>query len=259
MAYEFIKLETNNAVGWFRFNRPPVNAVHVEMLDEMIAAFTALEADPAVRVIVIASALERYFNAGADVALLKAIADDGMRGWVQKTHTLARVVRAATKPVLAAINGVAVGGGLEMSLHADLRFAAEDARLGQPEINIAFIPPVAGTQGLVRLVGRSNAFRILYGGELIPSTDALQMGLVDFVMPNEQLETDVQAYGEMLASKPANALDAIRRCLIDGGGDTFDAGLEVERHQAESLAEHPNFREGVNAFLEKRSPSWRRN
>lgn len=254
MTYKFIDLELKGAVGWFRFNRPPVNAVHAEMLDEMIAAFGDLAANRSVRVIVIASALDRYFNADADVAIFKG--SIGMRDWVLKTHSLARAVRAAAKPVLAAINGIAVGGGLEMALHADLRFAAEGARLGQPEINIAFIPPVAGTQGLVRLIGRSNAFRILYDGELVSAAEALQMGLVDFVSPAAQLAQDVQAYADMLVEKPANTLAAIRRCLVDGGGETFASGLEIERQQAETLAGHANFEEGVSAFLEKRQPNW---
>ena len=166
MPFEFIDLEIKEAVGWFRFNRPPVNAINREMLSEMIAGIETLDADPEAKVIVIASALDRYFNAGADIEAFKTAGSAGMRDWLDQTYTLARIVRAASKPVLVAINGVAVGGGLEMSLHADLRFAADDARLGQPEINIALIPPVAGTQGLVRLVGRSNTFKILYGGEL---------------------------------------------------------------------------------------------
>ena len=158
--------------------------------------------------------------------------------------------------MLAAINGVAVGGGLEMALHADLRFAADNARLGQPEVNIGFIPPVAGTQGLVRLLGRSLAFRVLYGGELIDAAMALEIGLVDVVTAPEELEHDVQAYGEMLAGKPANTLASIRRCLIEGGTRDFDAGLEIERDEAIALAKHANFAEGVAAFLEKRKAKW---
>lgn len=257
MAHAFIELDVQQAVGWFRFNRPPVNAVDWQMLAEMHAAFQVLAARPDVRVIVIASALERFFSAGADIAAFRDTAAGAMRDWIAQTHALARAVRAADKPVLAAINGVAVGGGLEMSLHADLRFAAADARLGQPEVKIAFIPPVAGTQALVRLVGRSAAFRMLYDGNLISAEKALAIGLVDEVVAPKALEGQVQAYAESLAARPANALAAIRRCLIDGGGGSFEDGLAVEAAQANALAGHPNFREGVSAFLEKRPPVWR--
>lgn len=256
MAYDYIALEARGPVGWYRLNRPPVNAVHWDMLREMNLAFDELLARDDIRVVVIASALEKYFNAGADMAAFKESLKDGMTGWIDLTHGLARRVRTADKPVLAAINGVAVGGGLEMSLHADLRFAAENARLGQPEVNIAFIPPVAGTQALVRLVGRSQAFRILYGGELMDAAEAQRIGLVDFVMPPDTLEDTVQTYGEMLATKPANALTAIRRCLIDGADETFENAMAIERAEAEALAEHGNFAEGVSAFLEKRTPNW---
>jgi enoyl-CoA hydratase/carnithine racemase len=256
MYFEFIDLERVGPVGWFRFNRGPVNAVHWPMLDQLEPAFAALRDDPDVRVIVIASALERHFNSGADISIFEGVDGARMAQWVATSHGIASAVRNSPKPVLAAINGVAVGGGLEMTLHADLRFAAADARLGQPEVNIGFIPPVAGTQGLVRLIGRSNAFKTLYGGELVDATRALDMGLVDFVVQSDRLAGEVQAYGEMLASKPANTLASIRRCLIEGGGRDFDAGLEIERAEAIALADHANFAEGVAAFLAKRKAEW---
>lgn len=256
MTFEFVHLDRNGPVGWLRYNKPRVNAVHWPMLDELEPAFAELHDDADVRVIVIASALERYFSSGADLKMFKGIDGVRMAEWVATCHGIAQAVRGAQKPVLAAINGIAVGGGLEISLHADLRFAASDARLGQPEIKIGFIPPVAGTQGLVRLVGRSNAFRLLYGGELIDAAEALRIGLVDVVTEPDRLAEEVQAYGEVLASKPANALAAIRRCLVDGGARDFEAGLEIEGRQAVVLADHPNFAEGVAAFLEKRKPKW---
>lgn len=256
MSFEFIDLDVRGPVGWYRFNRPPRNAVHWEMLDEMISAFETLLDDSNVRVIVIASAVEGYFSTGADISAFRETGAERMPEWVAATHRLARTVRDAVKPVLAAIEGVAVGGGLEMTLHADLRFAARDARLGQPEINIGFIPPVAGTQGLVRLVGRSNAFRMLYGGELMDAEAAQAIGLVDIVTAPGALVDEVQAYGETLARKPANTLTAIRRCLIDGGSQAFEEGLAIERTEAIALARHPNFTEGVNSFLEKRAPNW---
>ncbi len=257
MGFEFIELERKGPVGWFNFNRAPVNAVHWPMLDELEPAFTELHEDPSIRVIVIASAMERYFSSGADLAAFKGIEGARMGDWVATSHSLARCLRGSAKPVLAAINGIAVGGGLEMALHADLRFAASDARLGQPEVNIGFIPPVGGTQGLVRLVGRSNAFRVLYEGALMDAEQARAIGLVDMVVVPDVLAAEVQAYGEMLAQKPANTLASIRRCLIDGGGRDFDAGLEVERTEAIALADHGNFAEGVGAFLEKRKPEWK--
>lgn len=256
MTFKFIDLEVRNGVGWYRFNRAPRNSIHWQMLHELAPAFEALQAPPEVKVVVLASALDGYFSTGADIAAFNDANSTEMAKWVRETHRLAQSLRAAENPVLAAINGVAVGGGLEMALHADLRFVAEDARLGQPEINIGFIPPVAGTQTLVRLVGRSQAFRLLYGGEIIDARRAQEIGLADFVAAPGDLENEVQAYGEMLASRPGNAMSAIRRCLVDGGAVSFEDGMEIEKTQALALAGHANFHEGVAAFVEKRKPEW---
>src|SRR6266545_1426061 len=119
--------------------------------------------------------------------------------------TMLREIPAAPKPLLGAIHGTAVGGGLEIVLHCDLRFAAADARLGQPEINIGFIPPVGTTRSLSTLLGRSRALRFLYEGTLVSAEEAREMGLVDFVVPPERLRHEVQAYGAALACKPAQA------------------------------------------------------
>lgn len=256
MAFKHIELEVTGSVGWYRFNRAPRNSVDWDMLYELTPAFEVLLAREDVKVIILASSIKAYFSTGADLSAFKGADGDAMKKWVKETHKLALLLRSSVKPVLSAISGVAVGGGLEMTLHTDLRFCANDARLGQPEVNIAFIPPVAGTQGLVRLVGRSQAFKILYGGETMSANEALEIGLVDFVVPPDQLERQVQSYGEMLAGKPSNALSAIRRCLVDGGSMSFDGGLEVESVQAMALADHVNFQEGISAFLGKRGPKW---
>lgn len=257
MEFQHIELEHRGPVGWLRFARAPVNAFHWPMLREVVPALDALRNSDDIRVVVLASAVERYFSSGADLATFKDMDAQGMDAWVTATHGVVRALRAGPKPVLAAVNGVAVGGGFEMALHADLRFAAADARIGQPEINIAFIPPVGATQALVRLVGRPRAFRILYEGDLMDAETAREMGLIDFVVEAGRLESDVQAYAERLATRPANTLAAIRRCLIDGGSVDFEAGLAIEHAQAVDLAGHTNFAEGVAAFLEKRKPQWR--
>ena len=256
MAFDHLRVTVEDRIGWLEYNRPPVNAFTVEMVREVSAALEQLLADPRVRVLVLASAVENYFSAGADLTVFDGIGEAGMRAWVEDVHGIVRKMRAADKPLLAAINGTAVGGGLEMTLHCDVRFAAADARLGQPEINIAFIPPIGATQALARLIGRPRAIRYLYEGRLLPAAEALEIGLVDIVVPPDKLRAEVRAYALDLAAKPAGALAAIRRTITEGGGKTFDAGLAMEAAAVVALAAHPEFTEGVRAFLENRKPDW---
>jgi enoyl-CoA hydratase len=254
----FVRTSTVRHVGWIDFNRLPVNAFNRQMVDETHDALAAALADRAVRVIVLGSAIDGYFSAGADLKVFKGMAGEGMRDWALRTHDIVRLMRSSPKPLLAAIRGTAVGGGLEMTLHCDLRFAAADAKLGQPEIRIGFIPPIATTQALVRLIGRPRAIRYLYDGSLIPAEEARQWGLVDELVAPQELRARVQAYGEELAAKSPAALAAIRRTVTLGGGMSFDEGLAHELEAVVALADGPDFAEGVEAFLAKRPPAWRR-
>lgn len=256
MTTGFIKKRVAGSVGWLEFDRPPVNAFDWAMLRDVAPAFDALHAARDVRVIVFAAAHPKYFSSGADLGVFAKIDGAGMREWVDLCHGVVRRMRASNKPILAAINGVAVGGGLEMTLHADIRFAAADAKLGQPEIRIGMIPPVGATQALARLLGRARAIRMLYEGDTMSAAEAHRIGLVDIVVPPAELRSAVQDYAEKLAAKPALALAAIRRSITEGGGTRFDEGLQIERDWAERLAESADFREGVAAFLEKRAPKW---
>lgn len=253
----FIRSSVDRNVGWLEFNRPPVNAFTREMVDETHDALVAALGDPDVRVLVLASAVPRYFSAGADLHVFKGIGQDGMRRWAERCHEIVRLLRGSPKPLLAAINGTAVGGGLEMALHCDLRFAATDARLGQPEINIGFIPPIATTQALARLIGRPRAIRYLYEGGLVAATEALKWGLLDELVEPAALGAHVQAYAETLAAKSPAALAAIRRTVTLGGGMTFEDGMALELDTVVQLAGTPDFAEGVDAFLAKRPPMWR--
>lgn len=251
-----IRSRVDRHVGWLEFNRPPVNAFTREMVDETHDAVAAALSDPAVRVLVLASALPRYFSAGADLHVFKGIGQDGMRRWAERCHEIVRLLRGSPKPLLAAIHGTAVGGGLEMTLHCDLRFAATDAKLGQPEINIGFIPPIATTQALARLIGRPRAMRYLYEGGLVPAAEALNWGLVDELVEPEGLRAYVQGYAESLAAKSPAALAAIRRTVTLGGGMTFEDGMAYELKTVVELAATDDFAEGVDAFLAKRPPVW---
>jgi enoyl-CoA hydratase/carnithine racemase len=249
---QFIATNVADGIGWLEFNRPPVNAFHWEMIRELAPAFDALHADPAVRVIVFASAVPRYFSSGADLNAFATITPERMREWVTILHALVGRMRRSDKPLLAAINGVAVGGGLEMTLHCDLRFAAADARIGQPEIAIGMIPPVGATQALARLLGRPAAIRYLYEGQLHSADEAKVLGVIDEVVPADRLREAVAAYAATLIAKPAPTLAAIRRTITEGGGMSFDQGLAIELDWAVRLAGTAEFRDGVRAFLEKR-------
>ncbi|HYX04116.1 MAG TPA: enoyl-CoA hydratase/isomerase family protein [Reyranella sp.] len=252
-----VRFTNENHVGWLEFNRPPVNAFTREMVDEVHDTLAATLADPAVRVLALASAVEHYFSAGADLNVFKGMTGEGMRAWANRCHDIVRLLRGSPKPLLAAINGTAVGGGLEMTLHCDLRFAASDARLGQPEINIGFIPPIATTQALARLIGRPRAIRYLYDGKLISAEEAHDWGLIDELVDPASLHERVQAYAEQLATKSPSALAAIRRTVTLGGGLSFEGGMKCELETVVALADTPDFAEGVDAFLAKRPPMWR--
>lgn len=256
MAYECIRLSTHAQVAWLDYARSPVNAFTRQMVDKVRDAIGAALADRDARVLVLGSAVPGYFSAGADLRAFEGMKAPQMRAWAQTTHEIARLLRASPKPLLAAIHGVAVGGGLEMALHCDLRFAAADARFGQPEINIGFIPPIATTQALARLIGRPRAIRYLYEGAMIESAQALSWGLVDELVAPDALRAHVQAYAETLAAKPAAALAAIRRTITLGGGMSFEEGMALELETASALADTADFAEGVSAFLSKRKPVW---
>jgi enoyl-CoA hydratase len=147
---------------------------------------------------------------------------------------------------------------VEITLHCDLRFAAPDARLGQPEIRIGFIPPIATTQALAHLIGRARAIRYLYEGRMVSAEEARSWGLVDELVAPEELRARVQAYGEELAAKSPAALAAIRRTVTLGGGMSFEEGMAYELEAVVELADTPDFAEGVDAFLAKRPPKWPR-
>lgn len=254
--YDFIRVTDRKQVRWLEYNRPPVNAFNRQMVNETRGGIAAALDDPSVRVLVLASAVDGYFSAGADLNEFRGMESSGMRAWVEMCHDIARLLRGSSKPLLAAIDNVAVGGGLEMTLHCDVRFATPRTKLGQPEIQIAFIPPIATTQALTRMIGRSRAIRYLYSGRMVSAEEAVDWGLLDELVAPEDLGRHVQAYAEDLATKPAAALAAIRQAVTLGGGMTFDDGMQLELDVASGLADTADFAEGIDAFLAKRPPNW---
>lgn len=249
--FQTIDITHRGPVGWLLYSCAPRNAWTWNMLREHKDALELLSSDRDVRVIVLASALPRYFSVGADLAIFDGIIADGMRDWVDLCHACVALIRDAPKPVLAAINGVAVGGGLEFTYHADMRFAASDVRIGQPEITLGFIPPCGAAVALPRLMGRAQALRYLYDGELLQAQAAAKLGLVDEVLEPNQLHTTVQEYALSLANKSASGLAAIRRTITKATTSPFSEALALERDQAIALADTDDFQRGVQAFLKR--------
>jgi len=251
-AARFVQSHKAGRVGWIEYARPPVNAFNWEMLAAVQPALERHLADTEVRAVVFASAVDRFFSVGADVGLLADFDREDAERWIGLCHSLVRAMRAARKPLIAAITGTAVGGGLEITMNCDVRFASRSSRFGQPEIAIGFIPPVGATQNYARLMGRAAALRFLYDGRVLSAEDALRLGIISEVCDDPRATAG--EYAMQLAEKPAEALAAIRRCIVEGADLPFEDGLAIEREEALRLVGTADYREGTRAFIEKRPP-----
>ena len=254
MSYETILVEREDAVCLITLNRPKVlNALNVLMLGELRAAFAAAAADDAVRAIVLTGAGDRAFAAGADIGELAALGSS-VAGAEQ-----ARLGQAVTVqieqlrvPVIAAVNGFALGGGCELALGCDIRLASETAKFGQPEVNLGLMPGYGGSQRTARLLGRGMAAYLCLTGETIDATEALRIGLVERVFPAADLLAQARRIAGLIASKAPLAVTATKRAIDTGLALPMAAGLELEALGFGSLVNTADFAEGTKAFLAKR-------
>lgn len=240
------------AVATVVLDRPPVNAVDLEVIDDFLRMVEKVGADPGVRAVVITGS-GRAFCAGADVTMMRDLSPDNhrkVRRWIEVQAGL----EAMAKPVIAAINGYALGGGAELTLACDVRFMAEDARIGFPEIELGIFPGAGGTQRLARLLGPARALRLMVEGRRLTAMEAESLGLVDRVLPKDVLLSTVHDYARELARKPTRAIGLLKRCVYGGWGRPLHEGLELEARAVFELIETADAREGLAAFLEKRPP-----
>jgi enoyl-CoA hydratase/carnithine racemase len=250
---EFVRVERDGAVATIRLDRPPANALAEPVSLELWDAARDVETDDAVRAVVVWGG-ERIFAAGADV---KAMADFGPREIEPSVGALEGALRhleAIPKPVIAAINGYALGGGCELALACDFRFAAADARLGVPEIRLGVIPGAGGTQRLPRLIGLARARDLVFSGRHVGAQEARDIGLVDAVAAPERVYDEAIARARALAEGPSMAYRAAKIALAASGDGSMQAGLEVEREVFRELFATQDQKEGMRAFLEKRDP-----
>lgn len=253
--FENLMLAREAAVAVLTINRPQVlNALDIATLDELRRAILDLTHDDSVRAVVVTGAGEKAFAAGADIRELAAQRPTESRDHARRGQHVFDLVESMGKPVIAAINGFALGGGCELAMACTLRIAADTARFGQPEINLGLIPGFAGTQRLARLVGKGTALELLLTGRQVTAEEALRIGLVNRVVPAALLMEEARALAAELAAKPAVAA----RCIIEA----VNRGLESPLDQAQFLeaalfgltASTDDRREGTAAFLEKRKP-----
>jgi enoyl-CoA hydratase/carnithine racemase len=247
-----IRIEREGAVTLVTITHPPVNAISRAVAAAVLEALTTSEADPACRALIITGEGERYFSAGADITEFPRDA-----AAVADTAGVFGRLEASRLPVVAAVNGYALGGGCELTLAADLRICSENARFGQPEIKLGIMPGWGGTQRLPRLVGRGRALEMLLTGDEIEATRALEWGLVTRVVPPADLREQALSLASRLAQRPPLAMAAIKRALRHGLGGTPEAGMRREQEEFVGLLQSEDAGEGLAAFLEKRSPTWR--
>lgn len=258
MAYENLILERDGAVAVVTINRPKVlNALNSATMEELTAVMGELGADDSVRAIVLTGAGEKSFVAGADINELAVQTPVGGRDHAQRGQRVLDTIEQLGKPVVAAINGFAFGGGCELAMACTLRVAADTAKLGQPEINLGLIPGYAGTQRLTRLVGRGVALEILLTGDAISAAEAHRIGLVNRVVPAADLMSEAKALAQHLASKAPVAarfiIDAVTR-----GADLPLAHAQVYETTLFGLVSTTDdMREGTRAFLEKRKAEFK--
>jgi enoyl-CoA hydratase len=251
-AYELLQIERDGAVAIVTINRPEKrNALSAQVRAELIAVLDELRDDDSVRVLVITGAGDKAFVAGADIGEFAQRTPLEQRAAMTGRRVFDEVA-AYPKPVLAMLNGLALGGGCELALACDVRLAADTAKLGQPEINLGIIPGGGGTQRLPRVVGTGQAMRLILSGEIIAAAEALRIGLVDVVHPAAELRERTLEFARGMAAKSPVALRMAKSAVRAAAEMPLAAGLQYETEAFITCFGSDDKREGVAAFLEKR-------
>lgn len=255
MTESALEVTRDGAVATIRISRPPANAVNPAMIAEFLDVIPPLAADEDVRCLVI-TGTGRFFVAGADIAVMRDLSAGNqarMRRWID----VQRLLELAPKPVIAAMNGHALGGGAELSLACDLRILAADASFGFPEMALGLFPGAGGSQRLPRLVGPHLARRIMIGGERYSPDDALGLGLVDLVVDPAAFASVVAERARDLAAKPTVAIGLLKRVIDEGYGLPIEDALRREDKGVQDLTRTADAAEGLQAFLDKRPAVFR--
>lgn len=248
-----ILVEKVDRIAWVTLNRPEkLNALNNQVLEALEKTFAELEQDPDTGVVVLTGAGEKAFVAGADIAELKALDSAAARVQALRGQAVYQRIESMPKPVIAAVNGFALGGGCELALACHVRVASENARFGLPEVSLGIIPGYGGTQRLPRLVGKGVALDMILSGDFVSAADALRMGLVSRVAPAADLKATVEKMAKTILSRGPLALRYALAAVHEGMEMPQDRGLQYEAALFGLLAATQDMQEGMGAFLEKR-------
>ena len=254
----FIKREIIDQVGVLTIDRQDVlNAVNPKVLRELDQAVKDYIADENVGAIILTGAGEKAFIAGADIKLMQQLDIQGALDFGKLGQEVTMTIEDSPKPVFAAVNGFALGGGCEISLACHIRFASENARFAQPEVKLGLIPGWGGTQRLPRIVGKGNAIELIIGGHLIDANEAYRIGLANKVFPSNDLMKEAIKFAKLVLCNGPNCLAESLHCINESAGHSLIEGLNLEVEAFSELFGTDETNEGLNAFVEKRKPDFR--
>jgi len=255
MEFKYILYEKSEGIATVTLNRPEaLNAFSRDVVEEILQALEDIRNDENMRVVVLTGAGEKAFSAGADIKSMSGMTVLKARGLSLMGEKLCVALENFEKPVIAALNGYALGGGLEVAMSCDLCIASENARMGQTEINIGLIPGWGGTQRLTRLIGRTKAKELVFTGRMIDAKTAQQLGIINMAVPPDKFKETVRQFALELASKAPIAV-RVAKTLINKGADIgLDSAVALEREGFGVVASTDDLKEGVSAFTEKRKP-----
>jgi enoyl-CoA hydratase len=253
-----IIFEARDAIAYVRLNRPEkMNALTAAMLSELQSLFERIKAERKVRAVILTGEGERAFSAGTDIAELQHLDEEGARRASLRGQAACKALEECAVPVIAAVNGIAAGGGCELALSCHMRLASETAEFSLPEIKLGMIPAYGGTQRAPRTVGTGRALELMLTGRSLSAADALRLGLVNRVLAPSELLAEAEALARTISELAPLAIRACLEAVTRGTELPLDEGLELEAELFSSLFATEDVREGTRAFLEKRAPRFK--
>ena len=253
-----VRLEKQDSVGHIVLDRPPANSYDAAFVEDLSRAIDEARADDSVKAIVVRSASEKFFSAGADVSFFAKSSPDEQMAFVARANGAMGMLEETPKVVIAAINGHCLGGGLEIALCCDFRIAAEGGyKIGLPEVTLGLLPGTGGTQRLPRLIGRQKALDLMLRGATLSPAEARDAGVVDEVVPAADLQARVAERARSYAEGASFAMGQIKLAAVQGYGQPLADGLAIEREALGRIFKSEDAREGITAFTEKRKPAYK--